>query len=162
MLSTKQELAHLAISIAEGRGISPALVCAIIEVSSQWNPTTSAWEPEPWLLQTHPLDHVGHEEEFIALGTRWGLMQFLGSKAKMAGYKGKMDGSLINPKENIEAGCAILKNLLGDGKQSLKAVLMNWYGFDKRAMAEYTMAVLPKFDEFVKARPPVNETAPAG
>ncbi len=148
----------MAIDVAEGMGVDAALVCAIIEVSSQWSVSLNSWEPEPWLLQIHPNDFKGGEPEYVAMGTRFGLMQFLGSKAKAGGYP-KISADLGDPKTNIEAGCTILKSIMGQGTPSLLAVLMNWYGFDKRRMAEYTIAVLPRFREFVAARPAAG-TAP--
>jgi hypothetical protein len=157
VLFTKQELAHLAIDTAEGIGVSPALVCSIIEISSAWNAALSEWEPETWLLMNHPLDFPGKETEYQALGTRWGLMQFLGSKAKHCGYKGKLSAELGEPKYNLEAGCTILKKLMGDGTISLKAVLINWYGPERRSLVAATLAVLPRFQEFVAARPSIGK-----
>jgi hypothetical protein len=146
----------LAIDAAENAGVSPALVCAIIEVSSGWNAALSEWEPEPWLLTNHPLDFPGGETEYLALGTRWGLMQFRGSQAKQAGYKGKLSPQLVEPKYNLEAGCFILKTLMT--KTSLQAVLMAWYGLERRGLVGQTLALLPRFEEFVNARPVASGT----
>jgi hypothetical protein len=151
----KQETAHLAIDTAIRERIPPALVCAIIEVSSQWNVALQEWEPEPWLVNSHPNDFPGGETEYLALGTRWGLMQFMGSRAKQSGYKGKLSWELLEPRQNIEAGCCILRNILGSRPDHPRSILMPWYGIERRAMVGPTLAVLPRMTEFVAARPEI-------
>lgn len=163
MLYNKPELGHIAIDVANHWAIPPELVCAIIEVSSQWQVTIQEWEPEPWLLQQHPVDFPGGEREYLTLGTRWGLMQFMGSRLKQAGYKEEFSEQLLEPKVNINAGCMILRNCIGDGKRTNTAVLTNWYGAARRRMVAPTEAYLPLFRQFVAERPSrVAEKAAVG
>lgn len=152
MLFTKQELAHLAIDTALAMGVPAELVCAIIEVSSGWNAALQEWQPEPWLLNSHPNDYPGGEQEFIALGTRWGVMQFLGSKAKAAKYQ-PISAALIEPQHNLAAGCLILKAIMQGPTSSLKTILMQWYGLERRGLVEPTLRLVPLFERFVRERP---------
>jgi Transglycosylase SLT domain len=138
------------------------LVCAIIEVSSQWNAALQEWEPEPWLLHSHPFDFPGGETEYLALGTRWGLMQFMGSRLKQAGWKGPLSQQLVEPKTNIEAGCCILHNCIGNGKANVRMVLNQWYGVERRGLVPATLGLLGTFERFVAERPLPAEKVPAG
>jgi hypothetical protein len=152
MIWTKQEIAHMACDAAEKATVPAALVCAIIEVSSSWSVGIREWEPESWLLMNHPNDFPGGEQEYIALGTRWGLMQFHGARLKNMNYPGKIDVALGEPKHNLEVGCWILKQL-GEKHKDARAILIQWYGFERRRMADLTLALLPRFEQFVAARP---------
>jgi hypothetical protein len=158
VLFTKQEIAHLAIDAALNAGVSPALVCAIIEISSGWNAALQEWQPEPWLVNSHPNDYPGGETEWLALGTRWGLMQFLGSKAHAAKYN-PITPELIEPRHNLAAGCLILKAIMGKGEWSVKTILVQWYGNDRRSLVEPTLRLLPTFERFVRERPPTGVVA---
>lgn len=153
MIWTKPEIAHMAIDAAEKAGVPPAIVCAIVEVSSSWNPSISEWEPPQWLLANHPNDFRGGEQEYLALGTRWGLMQFMGWRLKDVGWKGPMGPELGEPQTNLEAGCAILKSLIDSGS---KNVLIHWFGIERRRMADLTLKLLPTFERFVAERPQIS------
>ena len=153
MIWTKQEIAHMAIDAAEKAGVPPALVCAIVEVSSQWNPSLRDWEPSRWLLGQHPLDFRGGEEEYLALGTRWGLMQLTGEQLRMYEWKGKFSAELGEPQGNLEAGCYILKKIIDSGS---KNVLTHYFGLERRRMADLAVKLIPTFEAFVAARPPVS------
>lgn len=152
MLHTKQELAHFAIDAAIRRMVSPALVCAIIDVSSQWNAAMEEWEPESWILCNHPNDFPGGEEEYLCLGTRWGLMQFTGARLKLAGWKGPYSRELGEPKSNLDAGCWLLNSMM-KADQSAKTLLLNWFGLTRRPMANAVLMMLPGFERFVAERP---------
>ena len=128
-------------------------MCAIVEVSSGWNPSLREWEPERWLLANHPNDFRGGEEEYIALGTRWGLMQFMGSRLREMEWKGPFTAELGEPEMNLKAGCFILRRLLDSGS---KNILIHYYGIERRRMADLTLKLLPVFERFVQERPAVG------
>jgi soluble lytic murein transglycosylase-like protein len=153
MLFTKQELAHLAIDAALKAEVPPALVCAIIEVSSGWDAAMQEWQPEPWLLALHPNDFAGGEQEYQALGTRWGLMQFHGARLRDFQYPGKISASeLLEPKTNLAAGCYLLGRIMAN-HHNLLGVLLKWYGFERKDLGKITLQMLPDFERFVAARP---------
>lgn len=149
MLLTKQQLAHKAIEAAEKVGVPPELVCAIIEVSSEWDAALIQWNPDFWLISQHPLD-VGLDK-WSAMGTRWGAMQVLGQHAWHAGYKTLE--RLGETEENLLAGCMFLKKILVEDERK---TLLSWFGMDGRHLANKALTILPQCKAFVEARPCVS------
>ena len=125
-------------------------------MSSQWNPSLREWEPSRWLLGNHPNDFRGGEEEYLALGTRWGLMQFTGEQLRMYEWKGKFSAELGEPQGNLEAGCFILKKIIDSGS---KNVLTHYFGLERRRVADLAVKLIPTFERFVLERPAI-ERAP--
>lgn len=148
MLKTKQELALEAISMADKIGVPAALVCAIIEVSSHWDAGAMEWNPTAWLRTEHPVD-VGGEDNWMIMGTRWGLMQVLGQEAFMTGSWRDV-ASL--PDNSLEAGCRLLKHFLGNQKDE-KSVLLIWFGAERKQLAVMANLMIPDYQKFVEARP---------
>lgn len=149
MIMTKQELAVKALDAAGKVGVSPEMVCAIIEVSSAWDASLTEWQPTSWLMVHHPVD-LGGERNWVAMGTRWGAMQVLGQDAWMAGYKTLE--RLGDTGENLLAGCMALKNIVGDERKTLAL----WFGAERRSLTSKALAILPQCRLFVEARPCVN------
>lgn len=89
-------------------------------------------------------------------------MQFMGSRLKQAGYKGVLGPQLVEPKANVEAGCCILRNCFGNGQTTMRMVLTNWYGLDRRGLVGSTLAMIPVFAQFVAERPIPAGTTLAG
>lgn len=147
MLLTKQELAEKAIRAADHAEVPAELVCAIIEVASGWNAALTEWNPSTWLMNQHPID-VG-EGNWIAMGTRWGALQVRGQEAWMAGYKTLE--RLAETDANLEAGCMVLKKILGDERKTL----LTWFG-ERKSLANRALAILPQCKQFVEAKPCVS------
>lgn len=146
MLLTKQELAFRALSAAEKIGVDPAMVVAIVEITSGWDASLIEWNPTPWLLQQHPVD-FGGDRYWLALGTRYGAMQVLGQDAYHAGYKTLE--KLHVTEENLLAGCMVLKGISGDERE----VLAKWFGNERRNLTLKSLAILPQCRLFVEAKP---------
>lgn len=148
MLKTKQELALEAIAMAETIGVPPALVCSIIEVSSHWDQSMMEWNPTPWLRTEHPVD-VGGEDNWMILGTRWGLMQVLGQEAFMTGSWMHIESL---PDNSLEAGCRLLRHTL-DHQKDEKSALIIWFGAERKSLAGMALALLPDYQRFVEMKP---------
>ena len=140
-------MALKALAAAEKHGISPALVCSIVEVCSGWDASLTEWTPNRALLGEHPVD-LGGEGNWVAMGTRWGLMQILGHDAYHAGYRGPFD----TVEGALDAGCLTLRQLLAKHEDETKATLM-WFGTERKGLARRVLAVLPQMREFVEAKP---------
>lgn len=132
--------------MAETIGVSPALVCAIIEVSSHWDASMMEWNPTRWLLGEHPVD-VGGDDNWMIMGTRWGLMQVLGQEAFMTGWK---DLESL-PDHSLEAGCKLLRRVLDDQKDWKDAIRV-WFGAERKWMVPAVLAILPDYQRFVEAK----------
>ena len=122
---SKMEL--LAREAAAKHGLDPALVCALCEVESSWNPWAVRHEPRyRWLwaltYEDYPMEpHFQSEElhlpgytaitEQILQRTSWGLMQIMGAVARERGFRDWLTG-LCDPAVNLEWGCRHLRWML--------------------------------------------------
>jgi soluble lytic murein transglycosylase-like protein len=71
------KLVALARRAAEEEGLDPALVCAVVEQESNWNPWAIRYEPLFFAKYVAPLytnNKVGATEAY-SRGISWGLMQ---------------------------------------------------------------------------------------
>lgn len=137
--------------MAEQVGVPAALVCSIIEVSSHWDTSMMEWNPTRWLLTEHPVD-VGGDDNWMIMGTRWGLMQVLGQEAFMTGWR-----DLVTiPDHSLEAGCRLLKRFLDDYHGDYNKALITWFGAERQGLAGMAIAMLPDYQRFVEMKPCVN------
>jgi hypothetical protein len=83
-----------------------ALVCAIIEQESAWNPHAMRYEPGFRTRYVAPLGLPPSEE--IARSISWGLMQIMGQVAREHGFTGKFLSALCDPTLGLDIGCAAL------------------------------------------------------
>lgn len=77
-------LMELARKAAEAEGLDPAVVCAVVEQESAWNPWAMRYEPLFFAKYVAPLytnNKVGATEAY-ARGFSWGLMQVMGQTAR--------------------------------------------------------------------------------
>ena len=87
-----------------------ALVCAIIEQESAWNPHAIRYEPGFRTRYVAPLGLPPTEE--IARSISWGLMQVMGQVAREHGFTGKFLSALCDPALGLDIGCAALASKL--------------------------------------------------
>src|SRR5215469_2025344 len=103
---TKDELIKAAKDAAFTQGLDSALVCAVVEQESGWEPWAIRYEPAyqvkyiaPQILKTN-----WSPTEATARSFSWGLMQILGDSARSAGFTGHLS-SLCDPIVNLRYGC---------------------------------------------------------
>lgn len=111
----------LAKKFAVVHSLEPALVCAVVEQESGWNPWLNRYEPA---FETNPkyaenikagagiLVHsvtypVSLPTEIKNRCTSWGLMQTMGQVAREMGAKCPL-ANLCDPEYGLEWGCTIL------------------------------------------------------
>jgi|SRR5690242_5582469 len=87
-------------------GLDPALVCAVIEKESEWNPWAVRAEPEFDKKYVQPLHKTPTEEWCRSIS--WGLMQLMGESARERGYDGDLP-ALLDPAIGVPWGCTHLK-----------------------------------------------------
>ena len=103
------KLITLARDAADHFGISPALVCAIVEQESSWDPWATRFEPRyRWL---YPFGGIikspcrtSNEMEIECQKTSWGLMQVMGAVAREYGYPDYL-WLLLHPEVGLSWGC---------------------------------------------------------
>jgi len=121
------ELAHKA---ADAEGLDTAIVCAVVEQESAWNPWAMRYEPLFFAKYVAPLytnNKVGATEAY-ARGFSWGLMQVMGQSAREAGVNALHLSTLCDPAVGLAVGCRILKQKLDRARGDITKALQAWNG----------------------------------
>lgn len=118
-MTTQAELQALVVEVAGAYELPPALVCAIVEQESAWNPYAMRYEPGYRWLWPSPeaLDAprgVSKETEIAQQRISWGLMQVMGAVAREHGCRSPYLSILCaEPRLGLEYGCRLLARLIG-------------------------------------------------
>ena len=105
-MNTDPKLIALAREAAARHELDPAVVCALIEQESAWNPHALRYESAFRARYVSPLGLPPTEE--IARSISWGLMQVMGQVAREYGFTGKFLSELCEPEIGVEVGCCVL------------------------------------------------------
>lgn len=123
----QQEIIALARQKATERGIDDALVCAVCEQESGWNPYAYRYEPLFFAKYVAPLytQNKLSISEAYARAFSWGALQIMGQTARELGFANTFLSALCDPATGIEWGCRKLAHCLdlkhGDVEQALLA-----------------------------------------
>jgi soluble lytic murein transglycosylase-like protein len=137
------EIIDLARHIASEHGLDPALVCAVIEQESAWNPWAVRYEPAFLSRYVAPLYTAGKlsPTEAYMRAMSWGLMQVMGQVAREFSFKEASLSELCDPATGIEFGCRILAARLARARGDVPSALLAWNG---GADANYPAEVLAR------------------
>ncbi|MGA8143444.1 MAG: transglycosylase SLT domain-containing protein [Candidatus Acidiferrales bacterium] len=120
------DLVAVARSAAAQYSLDPAIVCAIVEQESSWDPFAIRYEPAFRTRYVAPLGLPPTEEVLRSIS--WGLMQVMGQVAREHGFTGKSLAALCDPKTGLEIGCAVLESkLIAAGNDCARALSL-WNG----------------------------------
>jgi len=124
------EIIELARQIAAEHKLEPALVCAVIEQESAWNPWAVRYEPGFLSRYVAPLYTAGKlsATETYMRSMSWGLMQVMGQVAREFGFKETSLAELCEPAAGIEFGCRVLAARVAKAKGDVPAALQAWNG----------------------------------
>lgn len=128
---TRSELEQLARMNADAAGLDPALVCAVVEQESGWNPWAIRSEPAFYTRYIQPLVDRGEVREPTEAQSRafsWGLMQMMGQVARERGFTGRFLSELCQPETGLKAGCEFLAYLLRRAEGDVARALLRWNG----------------------------------
>lgn len=143
---TKQELIGAARAAAARHSLDPALVCAVVEQESGWDPWATRYEPAFRVRYVAPLGLPVTEE--VTRSISWGLMQVMGQVAREAGFSGSFLPELCDPETGLEWGCVVLgKKLAQAGGDPAKALQL-WNGGGN---ANYSAQVLARTSQYQTA-----------
>src|SRR5208283_3316624 len=141
------KLLQLAQRAAEAEGLDAALVCAVVEQESGWNPWAMRYEPLFFAKYVAPLytnNKVGATEAY-ARGISWGLMQVMGQTAREMGVSSPYLSTLCDPAVGLAVGCKVLRRKLdacgGDAAKGLLA----WNGGSNPAYADGVLARVSRY-----------------
>jgi len=124
------EIIDLARQIAGEHGLDPALVCAVIEQESAWNPWAVRYEPGFLSRYVAPLYTAGKfsATEAYTRSMSWGLMQVMGQVAREFGFKEASLAELCEPAMGVDFGCRVLAARMAKVRADVPAALLAWNG----------------------------------
>jgi soluble lytic murein transglycosylase-like protein len=120
------EIVALARTIASARGLDPALVCALVEQDSAWDPHAIRYEPAFRARFVAPLELPPTEE--MARSISWGLLQVMGQVARDHGFQRPLLSALCDPSAGLTFGCIVLAAKLAAGSDNVSRALALWNG----------------------------------
>src|SRR6266852_8474722 len=108
------QLIALARKAAGAHQLDPALVCAVVEQESAWNPWAMRYEPlffAKYVASLYTNNKISASEAY-ARGFSWGLMQVMGQVAREIGFDALFLSALCDPEQGIALGCVVLQRKL--------------------------------------------------
>ena len=105
LMNVDPHLLALVRAAAARHALDPALVCAVIEQKSAWNPFAIRYEPAFRARYVAPLGLPITEE--VARSISWGLMQVMGQVARENGFDAKFLSALCEPAVGLDCGCRV-------------------------------------------------------
>ena len=120
-------IAHAA---AAAHKLDPALVCAVVEQESAWNPWAVRYEPDFLARYVAPLYNAGKisATEAYTRSISWGLMQLMGEVARELGCAAPSLAQLCDPATGLEFGCRQLRAKLDASTGDPTRALLAWNG----------------------------------
>jgi soluble lytic murein transglycosylase-like protein len=112
------------------QSIEPALVCAVVEQESGWNPWAMRYEPLFFAKYVAPLytNRKVSASEAYARGFSWGLMQVMGQVARESGFDPLFLSALCDPELGLAIGCKVLRKKLDTMAGDIMRGLLAWNG----------------------------------
>lgn len=132
---------------AEAEGLDSAVVCAVVEQESGWNPWAMRYEPLFFAKYVAPLytNNKVSATEAYARGFSWGLMQVMGQTARETGMNSLHLSALCDPAVGLAVGCKILRKKLEAASGELRKALLAWNGGGNPDYAEEVLGRVERY-----------------
>lgn len=143
----KQALIVLAKAVAARFKLDPALVCAVVERETNWNPWAMRYEPLFFAKYVAPLytnNKIGATEAY-ARGISWGLMQVMGQVAREQGVTLTFLSQMCDPEIGLSVGCQVLSTKLEKAHGDVNEALQLWNGGGNKDYDTEVLALVPKY-----------------
>jgi soluble lytic murein transglycosylase-like protein len=143
LVSAPSQLILLARKAAAAQALDPALVCAVVEQESAWNPWAMRYEPAfftKYVASLYTNNKVSASEAY-ARGFSWGLMQVMGQVARESGFDALFLSALCDPEQGLAVGCKLLRKKFDVVGADTTRALLAWNG---GANALYPVQVLAR------------------
>jgi len=147
------QLLTLARKAATAQSLDPALVCAVIEQESGWNPWAMRYEPaffSKYVAGLYTNNKISASEAY-ARAFSWGLMQVMGQVARETGFDAPFLSALCDPEQGLAVGCKVLRKKLdataclpGQANDTTRALLA-WNGGGNPSYAAQVLARRPHY-----------------
>ena len=132
---------------AAAQSLDPALVCAVVEQESGWNPWAIRYEPlffAKYVAGLYTNNKVSASEAY-ARGFSWGLMQVMGQVAREAGFDALYLSALCDPEQGLAVGCKVLRKKIDAAAGDTTRALLSWNGGANPAYAAQVLARKPHY-----------------
>ncbi len=139
-LSTIQARKALAQKYALKHILDSALVAAVCEQESGWNPWAVRFEPGFLSRYVHPVDPLKPTTMEILKATSFGLMQVMGEVAIELGWSGRFLTELCDPDIGVDFGCKKLAQCLDHNSGDQRAALLAYNGGSDLSYPDQVMA----------------------
>lgn len=124
------QLVTLARQAAAAQSLDPALVCAVVEQESGWNPWAIRYEPAffaKYVANLYTNNKINASEAY-ARGFSWGLMQVMGQVARETGFDAAFLSALCDPEQGLATGCKVLRKKFDAVAGDMTRALLAWNG----------------------------------
>jgi soluble lytic murein transglycosylase-like protein len=141
------QLVGAARKAAAAQSLDPALVCAVVEQESGWNPWAIRYEPlffAKYVAGLYTNNKVSASEAY-ARGFSWGLMQVMGQVAREAGFDSLYLSALCDPEQGLAVGCKVLRKKFDAVSGDTTRALLAWNGGANPAYAAQVLARKPHY-----------------
>jgi soluble lytic murein transglycosylase-like protein len=146
-MAAPSQLVLLARRIAAVQSLDPALVCAVIEQESAWNPWAMRYEPlffAKYVASLYTNNKVSASEAY-ARGFSWGLMQVMGQVARETGFDAPFLSALCDPEQGLALGCKVLRKKFDAAAGDTTRALLAWNGGGNPAYPAQVLARKPHY-----------------
>lgn len=146
-MAPSSELLAQARKYANAHSLDAALVCAVIEQESSWNPWAIRYEPAFFAKYVAPLytNNKVSATEAYARGFSWGLMQVMGQVAREFGCDAPFLSALCDPEQGIAIGCKVLRRKFDAMAGDTTRALLAWNGGGNPAYPAQVLARRPHY-----------------
>lgn len=149
MMPTDHNHLDMVRTAATKYGLDAALVCAVIEQESAWDPWAVRYEPQFYAHYIQPLldaSKIKTRTEATMRATSFGLGQVMGQVAREMGFEGRWLTQLCDPATGIDMCCKVLKHKL-DAASSVVGGLQMYNGGGNPTYSSEVLARLSKYQE---------------
>jgi len=146
-LALPTQLVLLARKAAAAQSLEPALVCAVIEQESAWNPWAMRYEPlffAKYVASLYTNNKISATEAY-ARGFSWGLMQVMGHVARESGFDALFLCALCDPEQGLAIGCKVLRKKIDASAGDTIRGLLAWNGGSNPAYPVQVLARKPHY-----------------
>ena len=141
-MSAPTQLVTLAVKTALAHSFDPALVCALVEQESAWNPWAMRYEAAffaRYVASLYTNNKVSATEAY-ARGFSWGLMQVMGQVARETGFDAPFLSELCDPAQGLAIGCKVLRKKFNSADGDTARALLAWNGGSNPSYAAQVLA----------------------
>ena len=146
-MTAPSQFVALARKAAAAQSLDAALVCAVVEQESAWNPWAIRYEPAfftKYVASLYTNNKVSATEAY-ARGFSWGLMQVMGQVARETGFDGLFLSALCDPEQGLAIGCRVLRRKFDAMDGDTTRALLAWNGGGNPTYAAQVLARRPHY-----------------